>query len=286
MALRDTKPLYVKCSANTASDYKESPPSGFDADLKKQWAKHHLEALKDRIEKFCNDYPCEVRAKEDIEGGFIQIETVHPPILKAIETTLELGNFVNCLRSSLDQLTWQLARMSGKRPGREIHFPICEQNTIDSQVRIAKATFGVPDEAIAVIKSFQPYHAGDAYKSTPLWRLNTLWNIDKHRHLSAFSTVTNWQYCLRNGYRDGDTLPIVQVDDCTVMRLPIAYKDEVEFNPHLTSDVRFFDDFEEIDIGLIDLIDIYEFVANEVLPAFTRFFPSPEINGKPQTGGC
>ncbi len=280
MGLRDVKPLYVKSCAKTSSDYKDSPPSGFDADLKRQWAKHHLEALKSRIERFCNDYPCEVRAQENLETGFIQIETIHPPILKAIETTLELSNFVSCLRSSLDQLSWQLARLSGKRPGREVYFPICEINSIDAQVRIAKATFGIPDEAIAVVKSFQPYHAGDAYKSTHLWRLNTLWNIDKHRHLSAFSTTTNWQYCLRNGYREGDALPIVQVDNCTVVTLPIAYKDEVEFNPHLTGDVSFFDDFEGIDIGLSDLIDIYEFVANEVLPAFTRFFPNPKIGGQ------
>jgi hypothetical protein len=272
MSLSDVKPMYIRSSGRTARATNPLPPSGFDPDLKRQWAKKHLDALQFQIERFCNLHPYEIVAEENLEAGLCFVKTIHPPILNAIEASLAFGDFISCLRASLDHLAWQLASLSGKRPSTAISFPICDQNTIDTQVRIAKATFGIPDEAIALVKSFQPYHAGDAYKST-------LWNIDKHRHISAFSTITTWQYCLREGYREGETLPIQQVDNCTIMTLPIAYKSELEFNPALTSDLRFCDDFEGIDVGYSDLVEIYEFVANEVLPAFSRFFPSSEITG-------
>jgi hypothetical protein len=270
--------MYVRSTGRTAGSKYPLPPSGYNSDLKRQWAQKHLETLQSHIERFCNDYPYEITGEENIEAGIIVLKTIHPPILKAVDASLAFGDFICCLRSSLDHLAWQLAGLSGKRPGREVFFPIYEQNTIDVQVKIAKATFGIPDEAIALIKSFQPYHAGGDNKSTHLWRLNTLWSIDKHRHISAFSTMTTWQYCLRNGYREGKTLPIEQIDNCTIMTLPITYKGEVEFNPEVTSDLRFIDDFEDIDVGLKDLVEIYEYVANAVLPAFSRFFPDADVN--------
>ena len=58
------------------------------------------------------------------------------------------------------------------------------------------------------------------------------------------------------------------------MTLPITYKSELEFNPALTSELSFFDDFEGVDVGYSDLVKIYEFVANVVSPAFSRFFPN------------
>jgi hypothetical protein len=280
MDLRAEKPLYIRALGRTAGSANPSLPSNFDPDLKRQWAKKHLEALEAEIQRFCNANPYEVRASEDFDAGVIRIETVHPPFDKALEALLAFGDFVSCLRASLDHLAWQLASIGGKRPGTGIFFPVTEQNTIDTQVRIAKATFGISDDAIAIIKSFQPYHAGDAYKSTHLWRLNTLWNIDKHRHVSAVSTSTTWQYCLRNGYREGATLPLKVFNNCTVMTLPLSYKSEVEFNPAMTAELRFFDDFEGIEVGYSDLVEIYDFVTNNILPAFAGFFSQTEVTRK------
>jgi len=280
MPIFEGQPLFVRSLASSSGPSLPAA-SPFDPDIKRQWAKKHLDELQTRIKAFCDSHPCEVLGEENLDAGFIQITTVHPPILNplALEAALALGDFVNCLRGALDHLAWQLSCISGKRPSREICFPIYEQNTIDIQIRITKATFGIPDDAITIIKSFQPYHAGKDFKSNHLWRLNTLWNIDKHRHIAPTSTFTTWQYCLRNGYRDGDTLPIEQFDNRTILTLPIAYKGELDFNTDLTGELRFSDALEGIDVGPSELIEMYEFVANEVLPAFSRFFPVPEVSG-------
>jgi hypothetical protein len=155
MSLSDVTPMYVRSTGRTAGSKYPLPPSGYNSDLKRQWAQKHLETVKSHIERFCNDYPYEITGEENIEAGIILLKTIHPPILKAVDASLAFGDFISCLRSSLDHLAWQLASLSGKRPGREVFFPIYEQNTIDVQVKIARATFGIPDEAIALIKSFQ-----------------------------------------------------------------------------------------------------------------------------------
>jgi hypothetical protein len=64
------------------------------------------------------------------------------------------------------------------------------------------------------------------------------------------------------------------------MRLPIASKDYVDFNPDRRIDLRFYDEREGIDLGYQDLVEMYDFVANSVLPAFAGFFPQPEIPGQ------
>jgi hypothetical protein len=256
------------------------PPSLFEPDLKRQWAKKHLDSLKSEIDTFNQRHPYEIVTEEEPNTGTYIIRIVHPPLLEALPAVLTFGDFVSCLRASLDYLAWQLALLNGTWPTRETCFPICDRNTVDAQVRIAKATFGIPDPAIAVIKSLQPYHFGDAYKSTHLWRLNTLWNIDKHRHISAFSVLPAWQFCLRESYDGGGVLSTEQIDNCTVMRLPIAAKDHVEFNTNRQVDLRFLDQREGIDLGYQDLVEVYDFVTNSVLPAFSGFFPTLEMTGQ------
>jgi hypothetical protein len=250
------------------------PPSLFEPDLKRQWAKKHLDSLKSEIDTFNQRHPYEIVTEEELNTSTYVIRIVHPPLLEALQAVLTFGDFVSCLRASLDYLAWQLALLNGTWPTRETCFPICEKNTVDAQVKIAKATFGIPDPAIAVMKSLQPYQSGDAYKSSHLWRLNMLWNIDKHRHISAFSVLPAWQFCLREGYGGGGVLSTEQINNCTVMRLPIAAKDHVEFNTNRQADLRFFDQREGIDLGYQELVEMYDFVTNSVLPAFSDFFPS------------
>jgi hypothetical protein len=58
------------------------------------------------------------------------------------------------------------------------------------------------------------------------------------------------------------------------MRFRIADKDYVEFNPEgLTPALRFVDSQEGIDVGYPDIVEIYEFVNAQVLPAFVGFLP-------------
>ena len=87
----------------------------------------------------------------------ITIELEDPPF----EAALIAGDFICCLRSSLDYLAWQLAVITTPIPSKRVCFPIYGENTPDNQVSIAKSTFGIPEPAISLIKSFQPYHTKD-----------------------------------------------------------------------------------------------------------------------------
>src|SRR5580658_4055833 len=156
--------------------------SNLDPHLKLSRAKLHLDALDQEVRLFKQSEPHRITTEEDEDGGWYIVKIEH---LKDISLGVALiaGDFISCLRSSLDHLAWQLATLPTDSPSRDISFPICEKDSLDTQIRIVKATYGIPDAAVAIMKQFQPYNGGDAYKSTHLWRLNKLWNIDKHRHI-------------------------------------------------------------------------------------------------------
>src|SRR5206468_11659498 len=99
------------------------------------------------------------------------------------EIVLTVGDAFYNLRFALDQLVWALSRLKAIPP-RFVQFPVIEDwNAKGTQDRFAKQLTGVCSEAISEIKTFQPYHRGTAYKSHPLWRLNELCNLDKHRRV-------------------------------------------------------------------------------------------------------
>jgi hypothetical protein len=102
-------------------------------------------------------------------------------------------------------------------------------------------------------------------------------NIQKHSHIAAFTAKPPWQFRL-----DGDpdrenwVLNTDQIDNCSIFRFPLAAKEFIEFNPEgIKTTLRFIAPDEGIDVGYEDLIAMYIFVANNVMPAFAGFFPDP-----------
>jgi hypothetical protein len=57
-----------------------------------------------------------------------------------------------------------------------------------------------------------------------------------------------------------------------VMRLPLALKDKVTFNPDAATRFRFIDESEGWELMIADLFAMHQFVADIVFPAFARFF--------------
>jgi len=100
---------------------------------------------------------------------------------------IELGDVLYNLRSALDHLAFALAQKhSGplnQREAKEVQFPIChnkkEYFRKERERRIGKISPAAQTE----IDGFQPYNAGDRYESHPLYLLNELNIIDKHRSL-------------------------------------------------------------------------------------------------------
>jgi hypothetical protein len=245
-------------------------PSLRDPEFNLRWAKEQLTLLNGKIRRFENVYKVEIIAEEDLANEFYVVRAkLDFPLDEAFEIAATAGDFINRLRCSLDHLAWQLALYGSDKPSTAIHFPITEKESEDTQVKIARATFGIPDEAITVVKSFQPYKAGDLYKTHHLWRLNKLWNIDKHRHLPGhggtsepFLHIAVPGIKARKDWFDGED----------IVRLPIALKDKVTLNPNAATRFLFMDAIEGWELSIDDMIEMYNFVAGEVFPAFSRFF--------------
>jgi hypothetical protein len=236
------------------------------AELKTRWAKEHLEALQFRIRQWVKEEASQPITKDDVEREHLVVILIadHPPA----DIALLAGDFICSLRSALDHLAWSLASIKSK-PTRETMFPIRHENTTEAHVAIARATFGFPEEAITLIRHLQPYHSGDAYKDRHLWRLNKLWNIDKHRFLTLHSTVIDWSIPTNL------PLPVAQekFDDRVEMRFPISAKEQMHRYPPPTREVQFGSEEDGIVLTTRDFIEIYKYIGEGVIPMFKSFFP-------------
>lgn len=204
-------------------------PSIWHARFKVEWAKKHLASIEVLLRALEKTGGNRITAYDDIANGLYIISTEHFSETEGFRIALTIADFVSSLRSSLDHLAWQLALLTLPKPSTKLMFPIFEKNTVDAQVRMAEVTFGIPEEAITIMKSMQPYHSGDAYKTTPLWRLNKIWNIDKHRHLFGFEELPDtWEFHIEGVSAGMENIPIdhEQIGNHTIVRLPLVLKNK------------------------------------------------------------
>jgi hypothetical protein len=224
--------------------------------------------LQAEIDAFLESRPCELLEKIDTKNQryLVQIKLNDPPERLA----LIAGDVFNCLRASLDHLAWCLVlRNTGRYPGSNTQFPILEQ---PDPGRFDRQTFGIATEALAIIEYLQPYHATNTFgvKNHVLWRLNKLCNIDKHRRIPIHGESAD----VRSHPDLGN--PTVDNDDTMSwplsLRNAVVAKGEVALNPTVVFRIIFGDSIEGIECDIAGIKVIYNFVVNEVIPAFARFF--------------
>jgi len=239
-----------------------------DPYLKTTRAKKHLEDLRERLTGFGKE-PCEFFREDDAHNGWhiirMQVKDIPDDI------TLIFGDLLYCLRSSLDQLVWCLAKINAT-PGypEQTQFPILEQRDI---ARFNRQTSGVPAEAARIIESLQPYNAPtlDATRENILWRLNKLCNIDKHARIPVRGTtgLITWDTFVRWG----EEAIFTEFDDHAEMKIPLSRKNELALYPRTPEfKVLFGDLYWNIQCDFADVEAIYEFVTNRLIPRFAGFF--------------
>jgi hypothetical protein len=185
---------------------------------------------------------------------------------------LSLADAIYCLRSGLDQLAWQLALLGNPTPSRDVMFPIHSDQSIKAEERFRKLVWDMPCEAVAIIKDLQPYNRGAAYRDDPLWQLNELSNIDKHRLPTGRATDANFNVEPSGGTRH-------DLDYGIEISWPLPLEDAVVFKPSRPTLV-FGDPLDSsrsvpLELTREDIAKIYNFVRNDVAPRFARFFPVP-----------
>lgn len=110
---------------------------------------------------------------------------------------LIIGDCLHNLRSALDNLVYELAlahigidRLT-EDCARILEFPIFGDREMNERECRNKIGCIHPD-AQATIKCLQPHNRGDEFASDPLWKLQQLNNIDKHRvpHITMLAVST------------------------------------------------------------------------------------------------
>ena len=192
-----------------------------------------------------------------------------------------IGDCLQNLRSSLDYLVWELVLAAKNQPGENNMFPVCSTlKSFDFQLSKRHRLAGVTPDAVAEIKSLQPYHFGQDFDKSPLWVIDDLCNINKHRHvllthlhggpsdieLQIINGETFGRLDLTSIKRDAEIGPLPIIDG------PQGRGGQVDVNLKIAAFVAFNEGAaQNLEVGLV-LGEMLKYIRFTVLPRFERFF--------------
>jgi hypothetical protein len=209
-----------------------------------------------------NEKPYTIGPEEDGPDGncMVRVGIQEPHVW----VFLIAGDVFNCLRAALDHAVWRIASLHVAQSNEGIQFPIIRANDKDGMRLFQKQTTGLPEEAIAVIESFQPYNRPPEIPLSNhlLWCLGKMTNIDKHRRIPVHPTLP-WVA------PDVQPVSVTGEDRKTyIFSVPKPLNDRT-----LRIEVIFGSEVDGVALGLADIHNIYDLVANHILVRLARFDP-------------
>jgi hypothetical protein len=240
-------------------------PSLKNPKLKIERAKEHLDVLNAKLIEFQDTNPFKILDFEDPQNA-IYIRQLEIPIIDP-KLAIITGDAIYSLRSALDHIAWQLALTKTDRPFDRTCFPIVGENTTSNMRNFRATTRDIPIDAITEIVSLQPYTRGSNYKTDPLWMLDKLCNIDKHRVIPAQGTAIDFKI------PKGVEVHFGTFNNKQAVFMPIKVKARMKFAPPPTADIVIGSQVDGLSISVKELSKIYEYVRDTVLTRFSRFFP-------------
>jgi len=233
---------------------------------KAERAKLHLDAFNGHVSAYMKE-PHTVVTKYDAENR----RYIKRFELKAFNSVLgmELGEFLYCLRSGLDQMAWQLAlpNARGASPG-DIYFPIFGDITKPQDAKRYSDRLALfPSDVAKELDAVQPHKGPDAPETHPLWQLNKLCNLDKHKFFPIHSRGINPFV---------PSVPGVNVEhfdqeDAIEISVPEEYKDDLDLKPTLPDPIEIGEWNSDWRLPLHRLSDIHGFITCTVIPRFVPF---------------
>ncbi len=244
--------------------------------MKARRADFHLQSAEKQIRDWIKDNPYTIIEKDNRD------RTKHcfviSPKPAPEEIALTVGDFVNCLRASLDQLAWNLVNLfpettpTSDKIANKVVFPICGT---DDAYRQKRALFH--HTIHKVFDSLQPDDRANAIHTHHLWQLDKLWNLDKHRTIPV--NCGNLSISFPQGVKGW-----VEWDSFK-HRLYAAVPCQSRFSlrpsyvkPEIIQEIVFGEYMSSFGVDIKRLREIHTFVANDVIPKFTGFFtyrPTP-----------
>lgn len=153
----------------------------FQARLKVQRAHRHISELQHVLSEFGKSEFYRLNPDPDTHGLVLEVAKPMPA-----EIPLAVGDAVHSLRSALDYIASEIVRTSGLN-ANNVYFPLHEtrENLVDALDKglIKQAS---PKLITIILNKIKPYKTGNY----PLWALNKIDVIDKHRLLIPVLNVT------------------------------------------------------------------------------------------------
>ena len=227
-------------------------------------AERHLSELRSVFSSYKHISTFKTVREEQPLHGRVVIRLYSP--LASIELALILGDFIYNTRSALDRLAWDLSRLTTPVPPEQVMFPIHKR--LEDMGAFNKKVQGIPSAAVAEIRRLQPDRLGDEFHQDPLWQLNSLSNIAKHRTFAVGASEVS-AYIQPGGYTQR------VLSDCIEYAWPIGLKDDarvvgLSMSFLFGKPVEFpGDDFE---ITEDQLIEMHRYVRDDVAPRFEQIF--------------
>lgn len=170
----------------------------------KMWrANVHLKQLKAEVDGWIKDALKTIEEEPDPEHPGYHASWVTPPTPDHASLSLRAGDCLQCLRSALDHLAFELAAAFTVPMTDQIEesseFPIVSDLDRRGQSGSGPRKWrdgahtkvgGADPLAQAAIERLQPYQRGASFEDDPLWRLGVLNNIDKHRTIHVVGIVS------------------------------------------------------------------------------------------------
>lgn len=257
----------------------------YDFIYKINWARQKLKELDQAVVNWFkdkNNYSYQLNANLEAPSTYsLSVSAKEIPIAPL---SLVVGDIVQNIRASLDHAVYELGLKNGNsdflNKSHRSQFPIIGNKNnsgkcVDGRESFKKHAIGdtikyIGSEAQIFIESIQPFNMDDEYMNHPLWILNYLSNIDKHRVLhvgTAYAGSYTVEKCIVEG--DFSNSPVLIGSGKTVIKLgslkPINPKDKLEslISPNMT--VSFKDGPAELKPIVPTLASILNFVMGEVL---------------------
>jgi hypothetical protein len=235
--------------------------------MKARRADEHFHFLKGEIAKWARK-PYTVVEETELKESLHIFRIVFTPTPELIP--MLFGDFVCCLRSGLDQLAWSLAHLDPSRSfsnseERQISFPIFTNADTWGQRRTL-----FPSAVAEVLDALQPYLRGDSFRDDPLWQLDKLWTLDKHRTTPTSHYDVGVDFGAPNPHEFRRY--IRRFPDRLEMAFDLAWASKVKLKPQVSVEIL-FGEVGNFEIKLGRIGEINDFVRNDVIPRFTGFFP-------------
>lgn len=192
-----------------------------------------------------------------------------------------IGECLYDLRSALDHIVYQLVLVNGRIPTTDNQFPICRApQGFDKNLRKDRLC-GVSVKAKAVIERLQPYRRNDVpdVNHDPLWVLNHLNNLDKHRTLTVVGVKVAGSVIEFKDHA-GSIVSTLRIDQMirSGTEIPVTIPDSItnpgDMNVYCRGPVHvLFEDapVEGFEVHRV-IATIVKFVKDRVVPRFEPFF--------------